>query len=147
MKTRYNKILIADDEEDLSWSISKSLKRSDDLIEVQCVNRGDEALQLLKTTKFDLVISDIRMPGISGLELLDEIISKKLKISVILMTAYGTPEIERELKHKLSKTADLRYIEKPFDIHDLKRMVFDDDDAHEDEILPVHSHTVCSNAR
>jgi len=137
MKTRYNKILIVDDEEDVSWSISKTLKRHNELLDVQCVNRGDDASRLLETTTFDLIISDIRMPGKSGLELLDEIIAKHEKTFVILMTAYRTPEIELELKRKLNETENVRYIEKPFDIYDLKRMIFDDIDRHDETIAPV----------
>jgi len=132
MSKKYNKILIVDDEEDLSWSISKSLKRNNEMIDVTCVNRGDEASKLLKSRSFDLVISDIRMPGKSGLELLDEIRTNNSNTSVILMTAYGSQEIE----NKLRTINNVKYIEKPFDIHDLKRMVFGNDMSDE-KISPV----------
>ena len=67
------KVLIVDDEETLTWSMSKSLSKDRDKYEVIVANNGKEALNLLKTNKIDLVISDIRMPDINGLDLLVKI--------------------------------------------------------------------------
>lgn len=120
MNLRSNKILIVDDEEDLTWSISKSLTKNNELLEVICVNNGDKALKALKENVFDLVISDIRMPGISGLSLLDLIKKDHPKTKMIIMTAYGSPDIEKKIRN----TKNAYYIEKPFDIHELKKLIF-----------------------
>ena len=120
MNLKSNKILIVDDEEDLTWSISKSLIRDNALLEVICVNSGDEAFKILETISIDLVISDIRMPGKSGLELLDQIEKKYPHIKMIIMTAYGSPAIERKIRN----TKNAYYVEKPFDIHELKKLIF-----------------------
>lgn len=120
MESRSNKILIVDDEEDLTWSISKSLMRDNDLLEIICVNSGDEALKVLEKISIDLVISDIRMPGKNGLELLDQIKKNHPQTKIIIMTAYGSPAIEEKIRN----TKNAYYLEKPFDIHELKKMIF-----------------------
>jgi len=64
------KVLIVDDEETLTWSMSKSLSKDRDKYEVIIANNGKEALNQLKKNDIDLVISDIRMPDVNGLDLL-----------------------------------------------------------------------------
>jgi len=120
MRSKANKILIVDDEEDLTWSISKSLLRENDLLEIICVHSGDEALKVLEKISIDLVISDIRMPGTSGLDLLENIRENYPKTKMIIMTAYGSPDIEEKIKN----TENAYYVEKPFDIHELKNLIF-----------------------
>ena len=120
MNSKTSKILIVDDEEDLTWSISKSLMRENDLLEIICVHSGDEALKILEKISFDLVISDIRMPGKNGLELMDQIRKNHPQTKMIIMTAYGSPVIEEKIK----KTKNAYYVEKPFDIHELKNLIF-----------------------
>jgi len=67
------KVLIVDDEETLTWSMAKSLSKDRDKYEVIIANNGKEAINILKKNKVDLVISDIRMPDINGLDLLVKI--------------------------------------------------------------------------
>ena len=70
MSKDLKKVLIVDDEETLTWSMAKSLSKDKDKYEVMIANNGREALHLLKKSRIDLVISDIRMPDINGLDLL-----------------------------------------------------------------------------
>ena len=70
MQARRKRVLVVDDEEDLTWSISKHLSKDVEKYELICVNSGVKALEVLSQLPVDLVISDIRMPEISGLELL-----------------------------------------------------------------------------
>ncbi|MBD3288635.1 response regulator [candidate division KSB1 bacterium] len=121
MKPRSSRILIVDDEEDLTWSISRSLMRENELLEIICVNTGDEAFKVLEKNSIDLVISDLRMPGKSGLEILDQIQKKHPQTKMIIMTAYGTPALEKQIR----ETKNAFYLEKPFDIHVLKKMISD----------------------
>ena len=120
MNSKLNKILIADDEEDLTWSISKSLIKDNDLLEITCVNSGDEALKVLETISIDLIITDIRMPGKNGLEILDQIEKNYPHTKMIIMTAYGSPAIQEKVRN----TKNAYYVEKPFDIHELKELIF-----------------------
>ena len=112
-------ILIADDEEDLTWSISKNLARDNQPVEVICVNSGDEALEIIHSRQIDLLVTDIRMPGLSGLELLKKIYQKRLNTKIIVMTAYGSPEVETQVLKQGGV-----YIEKPFEISRLKKMIY-----------------------
>jgi CheY-like chemotaxis protein len=113
------KVLIVDDEEDLTWSISKHLVKDKDVYEVICVNNGQEALNLLSQIPIDLVVSDIKMPGISGLELLVKIKETYQSTKVIIMTAFGSADVQKEA----SARGSLYYIEKPFEIEDLRSLI------------------------
>jgi CheY-like chemotaxis protein/predicted regulator of Ras-like GTPase activity (Roadblock/LC7/MglB family) len=113
------KVLVVDDEEDLTWSISKHLVKDKDTYEVICVNNGQEALNLLSQIPIDLVVSDIKMPGISGLDLLVKIKETYQSTKVIIMTAFGSADVQKEA----SARGSLYYIEKPFEIEDLRNLI------------------------
>ena len=114
------RILIVDDEEDLTWSISRGLLKNQSALEVICANSGKSAFNLLKKDKFDLLVTDIRMPGGNGLSLLMKVKKDFPKMKVIVMTAYGSSEI----KELLNKTKTTGYIEKPFEFKELKDLIF-----------------------
>ncbi|MBN2417401.1 response regulator [bacterium] len=120
MSDRKKRILIVDDEEDLTWSLSRKLKRDKSDLEVFCANTGTGALQFLADNSVDLVLTDLRMPGLSGLQLLNEIRAKYPLINVIVMTAYGSAEV----REAIDRWGDTEYIEKPFEIQELRSMVF-----------------------
>jgi DNA-binding response OmpR family regulator len=115
------KVLIVDDEETLTWSMAKSLSKDRDKYEVMIANNGKEALGLLKKDKIDLVISDIRMPDINGLDLLVRIKMEHPQTKVIIMTAYGSSDVQKEANRRGS----LFYIEKPFEINDIRKIIID----------------------
>ncbi len=114
-------VLVVDDEEDLTWSIAKHLSKDKDKYNLNTVNSGADALDLLKKKSIELVISDIRMPEISGLDLLMKIRENYPETKVIIMTAYGSSEIQQEANER----GCFRYIEKPFEINDLRQMILD----------------------
>ena len=117
-----DKVLIVDDEETLTWSMSKSLSKDKDKFEVIVANSGEDALKVLETQKqIKLVITDIRMPGISGLDLLSKIRKEYSDIKVIIITAYGSPDVQREANMRGS----LYYIEKPFEIKEIRKIIMD----------------------
>ena len=73
-------------------------------IEVLTTDSGKEALQIIEKNSsnlnpINLVVSDIRMPEVSGIDLARRLIAKYPQISIILMTAYDLREIEEEAKH------------------------------------------------
>jgi len=115
------KVLIVDDEETLTWSMAKSLSKDKDKYEVIIANNGKEALALLKDNKIDLVISDIRMPDINGLDLLVKIKKEYPDTKVIIMTAYGSSDVQKEANRRGS----LYYVEKPFEISDIRKIIID----------------------
>ena len=110
-----------DDEETLTWSMAKSLSKDKYKYEVVIANNGREALNLLKKNKVDLVISDIRMPDINGLDLLVKIKKEYPQTKVIIMTAYGSSDVQKEANRRGS----LHYVEKPFEISDIRKIIID----------------------
>src|SRR6266571_764956 len=104
------KILVADDEESMRWVLSKALKRKG--LAVDLARDGNEALRLIQSTSYDLAIIDIKMPGISGLELLDKVRELKSDLLVVIMTA------EASMKNAVEamKRGAYDYLTKPFDL-------------------------------
>ncbi len=113
------RILIVDDEEDLTWSISKHLAKDRDKYELIAVNSAMAALDVLAQVPIDLVITDIRMPEISGLDLLLNVRENYPQTKVVIMTAYGSSEIQEEA----NKRGCFKYIEKPFEIQELRQLI------------------------
>ncbi len=113
------KVLVVDDEEDLTWSIQKNLSKDKDQYELICVNDAEQALGVMSQLPVDLVVSDIKMPGMSGLDLLLKIREKYHTTKVIIMTAYGSADVQREATERGS----LYYIEKPFEIEELRNLI------------------------
>ena len=118
MVSEKKRILIVDDEEDITWSLSRKLKNQH-YLEVLCANSGQCALNLLSQYPIDLLVTDLRMPGISGLKLLSEVRSKYPRTRIIIMTAYGSLEI----KAIIEKWDQTDYIEKPFEFNDLRQLI------------------------
>ncbi|MBN1285303.1 MAG: response regulator transcription factor [Anaerolineae bacterium] len=81
-------ILVVDDEGAIRYSVSKTLQRVG--YHVSAASSGEEALDMLTNEHFDVVLTDIRMPGISGVELLASIKDKSPDAIVILMTGYAS---------------------------------------------------------
>jgi DNA-binding NtrC family response regulator len=111
------KILVVDDEEGARDLFNTIL--SDEGYEVSLANGGEEALGLFKSGPFNLVITDIKMPIMDGLQLLQEIRKMGSKTDVIMVTAYG--EVESYLKAMSLGAAE--YINKPIRIKELKQIV------------------------
>ncbi|HAK59047.1 MAG TPA: response regulator [Nitrospiraceae bacterium] len=111
------KILVVDDEEGARELFFTIL--SEEGYDIALAENGEEALALFKETPYDLVITDIKMPVMGGLQLLQEIRNTGSKTDVILVTAYG--EVETYLKAMSLGAAE--YINKPVRIKELKRIV------------------------
>lgn len=100
------KILVVDDEKLVRWTIETFLKSWG--YEVYSAGDPKEALEIFSKSAIELVITDLKMPGMNGIELAREIKSKNPKVKIILVTGYNTPQVEREAKevgisHALSK--------------------------------------------
>jgi DNA-binding response OmpR family regulator len=121
MKAATKKILVVDDEADILWSLKEFLVNKDLQAQVVTAASGEEALEKLARERIDLVITDIKMPGMSGLDLLVEIKNRFPYISVIVMTAFPSSEFKRESLLK----GGMYFVEKPFDIKDLREKVME----------------------
>ncbi|OGU16915.1 MAG: two-component system response regulator [Geobacteraceae bacterium GWC2_53_11] len=105
-----NRILVADDEESIRWVLSKALKQKG--FSVDLAHDGRQALELIKDNCYDLAILDIKMPGITGLDLLDKVREMNNDLLVVIMTA------EASMKNAVEamKRGAYDYITKPFDL-------------------------------
>src|SRR6266705_237463 len=108
------RILVVEDEENLNWSIVNSL-RKDGYI-VRGVMNGAEAIRILWSEEFDLVISDLKMPGADGFELLQWIRANRPQTRLIMVTAFGSAST----RNQALEGGVVSYLEKPFDLHTLK---------------------------
>ena len=109
-----SKVLIVDDEKNMLSSFKKILTQ--DGYQIFTANNAQEALSLAKSQTFDLALMDIRMPGITGLDAFSKLKEIDPKISVIMMTAYGTTETAIEAM----RLGAYDYVIKPFDVHEIK---------------------------
>ncbi|PMP95837.1 MAG: Fis family transcriptional regulator [Candidatus Aminicenantes bacterium] len=110
-------LLIIDDEKSLLDVLALVFKKEG--YEVKTVTNGADALEILTTGSVDLVITDIRMPHISGMEILRYVKDNKPEVPVIVITAYGSIQQAVEAL----KAGALDYIVKPFDVEELKILV------------------------
>ena len=114
--TRPPRILIIDDESGPRESIRLSLES---MYECLAVEDGFKGLEALDTFHPDMVILDIKMPKIDGIETLRRVREKDSNVEVMLLTAYGSLETAQ----KAIRYGVFEYLEKPFDLHDLRATV------------------------
>jgi len=112
-----NKLLLIDDEEDVRYSIQRIIDSPE--IELVTASSGEEGLKLIPKIKPDLVLMDIRMGGISGMETLRRIRQLDVKLPVILMTGYSTTQMTIEAM----KLGAYDYLLKPFDVPKFKEII------------------------
>jgi two-component system response regulator AtoC len=101
-------VLVVDDEESLRHMLLVMLKREG--YEATAVATGQEALYELEHRAYDVVLSDIRMPHLGGLELVDEIKQRAIPVTIILMSAFGNVDVALEA----IKRGAYDYVAKPF---------------------------------
>ena len=110
-------ILIVEDEATTSWALAEGL--SDDGFTIDTFRTAEEAWAWLQQGRSDLVICDLRLPGMSGLDLARKLQRGPHAQPVIIVTAYGTPESLRELR----RVGVAECFPKPFPIDTLRRSV------------------------
>lgn len=108
-----SRILVIDDEEYMGWVIKKAFSKFE--YEVLIALSGSEGLKIIEEKSVDLVILDLRMPDMDGMEVLKRIKAMQLEMPVIMITAHGT--IDTAIKSMKEGAFD--YITKPFDIDEL----------------------------
>jgi len=115
-----HKILIADDDPILSRILVKHLKKVEDSIEVITVKDGKEAIHILQRERISLLVTDIQMPILDGLELLAYVHENHPVVPCFVMTAYETPEIEDELAQDI-----VHFFRKPLEIDQFSQAILD----------------------
>lgn len=114
------RVLIVDDEKSFLLSLRDGLSVHRQEFEVLTAEDGREAVDLLRKTSIDLLVTDLKLPVMDGFELLAWVSRRQPQLPVIVMTAFGTAEIEA----RLSKMNALQYLEKPLDLEMLREGIF-----------------------
>ncbi|GAB4369411.1 MAG: response regulator [Calditrichia bacterium] len=117
--SKVKRLLIVDDEETLTFSLYQTFINAPVECEVITASTGEEAIRRVEESPFDVVITDIAMPGLNGLDLLSLIKARNPQTRVIVITAYGSDEREDQAYQRGAE----RYIEKPFDLHEIRELV------------------------
>ncbi len=115
-----DKILIAEDDRIHLKRILTILEKHKDKFKVLPAQDGHEAIEILKKEEISLLITDIQMPRVDGLQLLAYVNEHHPNLPCFVMTAYGTPQMKARLPLDL-----LRFFKKPFDIEDLALAIID----------------------
>jgi signal transduction histidine kinase len=137
-------ILIIDDEDIVLKSCLRILKNED--YEIDTAYSGEEGLSKIANKKYDLVITDLMMPGMSGMDVLRTIKEKKLDLTVVIFTGYATAEAAREAL----KMGAFDYIPKPFTPDEFRDVVHNAMKSREDsdttmlDLMAIVSHELKS---
>ncbi|MDP3912672.1 MAG: sigma-54 dependent transcriptional regulator [Bacteroidota bacterium] len=110
-------ILIVDDEESVRDSLFNWF--IEDGYRVECAENAKKALSMLESDNFDIILADIKMPGMDGLEMLKRIKSLRKESIVIMMTAFATVDTAVQAL----KDGAFDYVTKPFDPDDLSHLI------------------------
>ncbi len=111
------RILVVDDDTTIRTSLSEAL--ADNATEVRTAEDAERALTLINETMPDVVLSDVRMPGLDGLALLSLLRERAPSVDVILMTAYDDmPTVVAAMREGACD-----FLVKPLDLHDLRRVL------------------------
>jgi CheY-like chemotaxis protein len=113
------RILIVDDEKKVAFFLQESLEDLGENYQVISAETAEAALQEIESQPFDLIITDLRMPDINGLELMQRVRAISPETRMILITAYGSDEVEAEARRLQAYS----YFTKPFHIEDFMETV------------------------
>lgn len=114
------RIVLVDDEEVLAWSLATRLGRARPSWRVETANTGEAALERIQSGPVDLLIADVRMPGMSGIDLVLTARLEQPDLPVIVMTAFQTPDLQR-----VTGAPYTGVLEKPFEFERLLELIDD----------------------
>ena len=114
---KHKTVLIVDDEKNILLTLSQSLEALQ--LETDTAANGEEALAKLKEKEFGLILLDLRMPGMDGMEVLRQVREIRPDIRIIMITAYGTIELAVEA----IKMGAVDFIQKPFSPEEIRELV------------------------
>ncbi|MBI5653460.1 MAG: response regulator [Chloroflexi bacterium] len=113
------RVLIVEDDPSVEMLLREGLSEAAREYQVESVSSGEAALKQLESARWDLIVTDNRMPGMSGLELLQAVRARVPGMLAILITAHGSDEVAQEAK----RLQVYRYLTKPFPLADLLRVI------------------------
>ena len=113
----YKRILVVDDDEKVLFIMQASLKKIGNGIEVVTAGSGQEALKKIMNNPFELVISDVRMPGVDGIALVEIMRDFGMDTPVIWISAYGCKSLQPDCK----RLNVLQCLEKPLRIEEIRQ--------------------------
>lgn len=111
------RILVVDDEDMIRDLLSETLQRNEYIVDT--ASCGKDAMEILEEYKFDLLITDIRLPDLSGMKILERVSKKYPDMGTILITAYGS--IKNAVK--AMKEGAFDYITKPFSLDEMEVVI------------------------
>jgi DNA-binding NtrC family response regulator len=114
---KLNKILVVDDEHLIRWSLEQNLKKQG--YDIITAGTGEDALRLVREQQPDLVLLDIQLPGISGIEVLEKIKEFDEDIIVVMLTAHGG----LETAVNAMRLGAYDYVSKPFNLDELSIII------------------------
>jgi ActR/RegA family two-component response regulator len=117
--SRKIKLLFVDDEERFLTTLSARLGLRD--FDVTCATSGETALALAEKERFDIALVDLKMPGLSGDQLLAALKERHPEIEVVILTGYGTIQSAESC----TKLGSYRYLQKPCETDELLRVLKD----------------------
>ena len=113
MKKKKLKVLLVDDEKEFVDSLSERLELRN--LEADIAYDGEQALEAIKEGKHDVMVLDLRMPGIDGIEVLRRVKKSNPDVQVVVLTGHGTEKDEEQAR----KLGAFAYMKKPADIDQL----------------------------
>jgi len=112
------KILVVDDDKNIRKTVSMALESLDYF--VHTAFDGKDAMLQLTGDKYDMIITDLKMPGMNGMELLEQAIAKYPEIRIVLISAHGTVDNAVEAM----KLGAVDFLQKPFTPKELRNLVY-----------------------
>ncbi|HIX43748.1 chemotaxis protein CheY [Kurthia sp. 3B1D] len=111
------KILIVDDQPGIRIVLQEVLKNEG--YEIQTAGSGLEAIELIKNEDFDALLTDMKLPGMNGVEILQHAADLNKKFVIMMMTAYG----EQELVDQAKSLGAAHFFKKPFEIIEVRETI------------------------
>jgi CheY-like chemotaxis protein/predicted regulator of Ras-like GTPase activity (Roadblock/LC7/MglB family) len=135
-KSQAKRVLVVDDEPNVAMVLAGNLEKLGQEYIIDTASSGEETLAMLKKTAYALIITDYRMPGMSGLDLAQEVRRHYPETEVILITAYGDDKL-RDITARLNLAG---YVDKPFTMEHICEVV-------KRVVECTQNQTPCSGAR
>jgi CheY-like chemotaxis protein len=114
-------VLIVEDEVELAANIATYLESFPGEVEAVAAISGEAALRVVEERPVDVVLTDVRLPGIDGLEVVRQVIARRPGTRIVVMTAYGSEEV----RSRALRDGAVRFIEKPVDLGRLRQLILE----------------------
>ncbi len=113
--------LLIDDEAPFLNDLAEGLRLSSQRLQIMTAATAEKALEMLRTFKFDVVVTDLNMPGMNGYQVLREVNQRHPGTPVIIMSAYSRNSVE----DRLDGLHFTGYLEKPLDLREIAETILD----------------------